>query len=130
MAIENRGPELQAVACTLVSVAIVSTLLRCYVRVFKVKSFGFDDWCMVFAVVCGLSSPLPSLSPVTVCERDTCPRFSSFLFVNVSYFENSLANALIIRRPLVFSWLPPWSVFTMALDDITGTSKRLDSNLP
>jgi hypothetical protein len=34
----------------LVSVALVSVLLRCYTRVFKVKSFGFDDWCMAFAL--------------------------------------------------------------------------------
>ena len=51
MAIENRGPELEAVGYTLVSVALVSVLLRCYTRVFKVKSFGFDDWCMAFALV-------------------------------------------------------------------------------
>ncbi|CAG9952711.1 unnamed protein product [Clonostachys rosea f. rosea IK726] len=51
MAIENRGPELQAVGITLVSFAIFSTLLRCYVRLFMVKSFGFDDWCMLFALI-------------------------------------------------------------------------------
>ena len=51
MAIENRGPELQAVCCTLVVAAAVAMLLRCYTRIFLVKSFGFDDWCMIFALV-------------------------------------------------------------------------------
>lgn len=54
MTIENRGPELQAVAYTLMAAAIVATLLRCYTRLSIVKGFGFDDWCMVFALV---SSP-------------------------------------------------------------------------
>jgi hypothetical protein len=51
MAIENRGPELQAVGYTLVVAATVATVLRCYTRVYLVKCFGFDDWCMIFALV-------------------------------------------------------------------------------
>ncbi|KPM36352.1 hypothetical protein AK830_g10220 [Neonectria ditissima] len=50
MAIENRGPELQAVCYTLLVTAIISTLLRCYVRTRLVKNFGFDDWCMLAAL--------------------------------------------------------------------------------
>ncbi|KAG9251862.1 uncharacterized protein F5Z01DRAFT_253947 [Emericellopsis atlantica] len=50
MGIPNRGPELQAVCYTLVTAAIVATVLRCYTRVYLVKSFGFDDWCMIFAL--------------------------------------------------------------------------------
>ncbi|KAI6782743.1 uncharacterized protein J7T54_000886 [Emericellopsis cladophorae] len=51
MGVPNRGPELQAVCYVLVVAAFVTTVLRCYTRVFLVKSFGFDDWCMVFALV-------------------------------------------------------------------------------
>lgn len=50
MAIENRGPQLQAACITLVTAAIISTALRCYVRIRLVKNFGFDDWCMLAAL--------------------------------------------------------------------------------
>ncbi|KAM0284649.1 hypothetical protein ACHAQH_001802 [Verticillium albo-atrum] len=50
-AIENRGPTLQAVAITLLVAAIVSILLRCYVRIFLIKNFGVDDYFMVTAMV-------------------------------------------------------------------------------
>ncbi|KAF4784681.1 hypothetical protein HER10_EVM0011124 [Colletotrichum scovillei] len=48
--IENRGPQLVAVGITLVTTAIVATTLRCYVRIFLVKNFGVDDWCMLAAI--------------------------------------------------------------------------------
>ncbi|KAF4460971.1 integral membrane PTH11 [Fusarium albosuccineum] len=50
MGVPSRGPELQAVCYTLVTTAIISTLLRCYVRVRMVKNFGFDDYCMCAAL--------------------------------------------------------------------------------
>jgi hypothetical protein len=55
MAIENRGPELLGVNVAFLAAALVSILLRCYVRVFMVKAFGVDDWLMVVAAV----SPMP-----------------------------------------------------------------------
>jgi hypothetical protein len=51
MAVENRGPELQAVCYTLAVAAVIATSLRCFVRVLLVKNFGFDDWCMCSALV-------------------------------------------------------------------------------
>lgn len=51
MAVENRGPQLQAVAYTLLTTAVVSMLLRTYVRVMLVRNFGVDDWCMVAATI-------------------------------------------------------------------------------
>ena len=56
MAVENRGPELQAVGYILIISAFITLVLRGYVRVFLVKSFGFDDWAMVVAMVCKSSS--------------------------------------------------------------------------
>ncbi|PNH44913.1 hypothetical protein VD0004_g2861 [Verticillium dahliae] len=50
-AIENRGPTLQAVAVSLLVAAIISILLRCYVRIFLIKNFGVDDYFMVVAMV-------------------------------------------------------------------------------
>jgi hypothetical protein len=55
---ENRGPELQTVGYTLAIAAVVTYLLRCYTRVFLVKSFGFDDWSMLAALV-GTSGDSP-----------------------------------------------------------------------
>ncbi|KAM0321798.1 hypothetical protein ACHAQA_009895 [Verticillium albo-atrum] len=50
-AIENRGPTLQAVAISLLVAAIISILLRCYVRVVLIKNFGVDDYFMAAAMV-------------------------------------------------------------------------------
>lgn len=49
--IENRGPQLFAVDVFFMTLAIVTTLLRCYVRLFLVKSWGIDDWFMLGATV-------------------------------------------------------------------------------
>jgi hypothetical protein len=49
--VENRGPELLAVCATFVSMAFVSVVLRCYVRLRIVKAFGWDDGFMVVALV-------------------------------------------------------------------------------
>ncbi|CAH0040409.1 unnamed protein product [Clonostachys rhizophaga] len=51
MEIDNRGPPLQVVCYVFGVLALVATLLRCYVRVFLVKSFGVDDYFMVLALV-------------------------------------------------------------------------------
>ena len=51
MAVENRGPQLQAVCYTLAVTAVISSLLRFYVRLRLVKNFGFDDWGMGAALV-------------------------------------------------------------------------------
>ncbi|KAH6645813.1 hypothetical protein BKA67DRAFT_86689 [Truncatella angustata] len=47
--IENRGPQLLSVDIVFMTLAIITTLLRCYVRLFMVKSWGIDDWFMVLA---------------------------------------------------------------------------------
>ncbi|KAK9776514.1 hypothetical protein SCAR479_06837 [Seiridium cardinale] len=49
--IENRGPQLFAVDVFFMTLAIVTTLLRCYVRLFMVKSWGRDDWFMLLATL-------------------------------------------------------------------------------
>ncbi|KAH5416452.1 hypothetical protein HBI46_120590 [Parastagonospora nodorum] len=50
MADETRGPELQAVCSTFVSLAFTATVLRVYVRTCLVNAFGWDDAFMVFAL--------------------------------------------------------------------------------
>lgn len=52
----DRGLDLAVANVTLVSVAIVSISLRCYTRVFIVKSFKPEDWLMLLATVSGTHS--------------------------------------------------------------------------
>lgn len=59
MAGENRGPELLVVTAVMVSMAFVSTVLRCFVRLVMVKAWGIDDWFMVAATVRLNSSETP-----------------------------------------------------------------------
>ncbi|OJD35828.1 uncharacterized protein BKCO1_15000110 [Diplodia corticola] len=47
MAGENRGPELFCVTVIMVCMAVVSTALRCFVRLGMVKAWGIDDWFML-----------------------------------------------------------------------------------
>ncbi|KAH8728786.1 hypothetical protein GQ44DRAFT_675386 [Phaeosphaeriaceae sp. PMI808] len=49
--VENRGPELQAVCSTFISLAFTATALRVYVRLCMVKAFGWDDAFMVVALL-------------------------------------------------------------------------------
>lgn len=44
----GRGPELIAVYSFFAALTTIVITLRCYVRVFMVRSFGADDWAMLF----------------------------------------------------------------------------------
>ena len=48
---ENRGPEVAVTATLFLSLSWIAVSLRCYVRTFMVKSFGWDDWLSVAALV-------------------------------------------------------------------------------
>ncbi|KAF2191951.1 hypothetical protein K469DRAFT_556288 [Zopfia rhizophila CBS 207.26] len=64
MAIENRGPELQAACATFVSMAFVATMMRIYVRLRLVRAFGWDDWFMVAAMLTHIMFATCSISGV------------------------------------------------------------------
>ena len=49
--VANRGPELQAVCSTMVSISFISVALRVWVRARIIKAFGWDDFFMVLALV-------------------------------------------------------------------------------
>ena len=49
---ETRGPEVNIVGGVLTGVAIVAVLLRLYARVEVVKRVGWDDFFIVFSLVC------------------------------------------------------------------------------
>jgi hypothetical protein len=48
---ENRGPALLGINIAALSLAVVATVLRCYVRLRLVRAFGLDDWLMLCAMV-------------------------------------------------------------------------------
>jgi hypothetical protein len=50
----TNAPHLLAMAGSAFSIAAVVVILRIYVRILVVKSFGRDDWAMVVALVSSL----------------------------------------------------------------------------
>jgi hypothetical protein len=51
MAIDDRGPLIAAVGILFLVLTWVAVTLRCYVRIFMIKSFGLDDWLSAAALV-------------------------------------------------------------------------------
>jgi hypothetical protein len=51
MAIENRGPQVEAVAIAFLVLSWVTISVRCYVRLFIKKLFMVDDWLAVVSLV-------------------------------------------------------------------------------
>ena len=47
----RRGPALLIISLIISPIAVVMTLLRFYVRAFRVKRIWWDDWLMVLAMV-------------------------------------------------------------------------------
>jgi hypothetical protein len=47
MAIENRGPQVEAVATLFLILSWIAVGLRCYVKLFITKLFKIDDWLAV-----------------------------------------------------------------------------------
>jgi hypothetical protein len=50
---EDRSLDVRAVAAVFLSLACLTVVLRCYVRLFIVKAFGLDDGAMALALVSG-----------------------------------------------------------------------------
>lgn len=48
---ESRALAVKTVAAVFMSIATISVMLRCYVRGWLVKAFGWDDGSMVLAAV-------------------------------------------------------------------------------
>ncbi|KAK7224357.1 hypothetical protein V2G26_012360 [Clonostachys chloroleuca] len=72
MKIGNRGPPLQVVCYVFGVLAFVVTLLRCYVRLYLVKSFGVDDYFMVLVLVLFIAHLAPG-------KNKTCDSVLVFL---------------------------------------------------
>ena len=48
----TNAPEILAITSTFFAIAAAVVILRCYVRIFMLKIFKFEDWLMVLAMVC------------------------------------------------------------------------------
>jgi hypothetical protein len=51
MAIEDRGPQVEAVAITFLTLSWIAVSLRCYVKFYIIKLFRIDDWFAVLSLV-------------------------------------------------------------------------------
>jgi hypothetical protein len=51
MAVNDRGPELAAVASVFLGLSSLTVCLRCYVRLFVLKLFRLEDWLAVWTLV-------------------------------------------------------------------------------
>jgi hypothetical protein len=51
MAIENDGPQVEAVAILFLVLSWIAVGLRCYVKLFMKKVFNIDDWLAVASLV-------------------------------------------------------------------------------
>ena len=64
---ENYAPNLLAIHGTFCGAAILSVILRLYVRIFMLKSIGIDDYIIVAASVSRASShPLSYIRPASL----------------------------------------------------------------
>lgn len=75
----NRGPQLLAVNFLFLFMAVIATALRCYTRIFIVKSFGVDDYLMVVATVSEPAADLRRAVYLLVLVGNYRP-YSSFTF--------------------------------------------------
>jgi hypothetical protein len=95
---ENRGPQLQAVDSLFLAMAVIATVLRCYTRIFLVKSFGRDDYFMVLATVSILPWRQYGLRKCACLFVDgNLYRYFSSLIPHSHLFQYNMAMASIFR---------------------------------
>jgi hypothetical protein len=51
MAVEDRGPQVQATAITFLTLAWIAVCLRCYVKLYMIQMFRINDWLAVLSLV-------------------------------------------------------------------------------
>jgi hypothetical protein len=51
MAIQDRGPQVEAVAITFLILSWIAVCLRCYVKLYMIKMFKLNDWLAVLSLV-------------------------------------------------------------------------------
>jgi hypothetical protein len=48
---QDRGPQLAGICGAFLAISVAAVSVRCYVRAFLTKSFGYDDWLIVATLV-------------------------------------------------------------------------------
>lgn len=69
MTADDRSLEVRSVAAVFMSVACVAVMLRCYVRGWVVKAFGWDDGAMVLAMVYALCDCLVQVQGIWLTQQ-------------------------------------------------------------
>lgn len=85
-AIENKGPQLHALAIAFVSLAWIGVLLRAYTRAFIVKQITWDDKFIGASLV--RSTPVTSITRSSYCTdqfKVFYTLYCSFVLVGVHY---------------------------------------------
>ncbi len=62
MAVDNRGPQVEAVAIVFLILAWIAVILRCSVRIFITRLFRIDDWLAVLTLVWWCLLRIPGVS--------------------------------------------------------------------
>ena len=52
--IQDYGPQVKAVGILFLSLAWISVIMRCFVRIFMTRYFELSDWLAVVTLVCYL----------------------------------------------------------------------------
>ncbi len=111
---ESNASNLLAIHGTFCGLAILSVLLRLYVRIFMLKSIGIDDYIIVAAAVSAPGYQLP-LTLIPTGSRLTLIVFRSFRSRSSSVLRGNL-------RPVVWVGIPASSPYPTGKISCTGGS--------
>ncbi|KAL2140434.1 hypothetical protein VTI28DRAFT_3817 [Corynascus sepedonium] len=123
---ESRAELLTAVNITAVTLAIVVTALRCFVRIRLLRAFGTDDWTMAFATISfcfycsfslsGLTHGTGYLqSEISVEEYSTAKKwwYFCYIFYSLTMMLVKISMTSFMRRVIV-ERLHKWILYTAA----------------
>ncbi|KAF2492734.1 hypothetical protein BU16DRAFT_421628, partial [Lophium mytilinum] len=130
----NRGPQLTAVTSLFLSLAWLSMMLRTYVRVRMLRSFGLDDWLAVAALVLftiytsfvfesikhGVTKHVSDLSPSQVEQVIKDFYINDIFFFSTTALVKLSVSALLLRiavkryqRYIIYSQVVVTVLFTV-----------------
>ncbi|KAF2092831.1 hypothetical protein NA57DRAFT_17324, partial [Rhizodiscina lignyota] len=126
---DNRGGELVAILIVLLSSSVVFMALRCYVRIWIIKSFAADDWLALGTLVSfaissgfamwgaheGMMRHIWALTPVMLMHAWKAWYFFTVFYV-VSIFLVRLAVCFLLLRVCIRRWHKIFIYFVMGLN--------------
>lgn len=77
--VENRGPHLLVVCIVLLTISIISLVLRVWTRLFIVRAFDRDDYLMVSAAVSAIIMPFAFNDSYNLVMSQLTPCLKGFI---------------------------------------------------